>query len=274
VIPLISQVEKYKIALIQMESKFLDKKYNLNKAINNITTAASYGAALICLPEGFLTGYRGNGIHDIVAIADTTDSPYILSIVELAKQLKVHILVPYFRKLHDNTVQNSAVLIDENGKICGSYSKTHLIGGEKGNISRGEGFPVWKTKLGIIGCLICYDICFPETVRIMALKKAQLILVPSAWRGSLYYSRWWNLNIACRALDNLIYVAAINQVGPCGAEAFAGNSKLCDPVGRIIAECNDTEEKIIYGIIDLTRIEYERSINTVLCDRQTDLYGI
>lgn len=82
-IPLISQAGKYIIALIQMESKFLDKNYNLNKAIKNITTAASYGAALICLPEGFLTGYRGNDIHDIIAIADREDSQYILSIAEL-----------------------------------------------------------------------------------------------------------------------------------------------------------------------------------------------
>lgn len=273
-IPLIWQADKYKIALIQMESKFLDKEYNLSKALKNITTAASYGAALICLPEGFLTGYRENGIQDIIAIADTEDSLYILSIAELAKQLKVHILVPYFNKLPDGTIQNSAVLIDENGKMCGSYAKTHLIGGEKGNIVRGEGFPVWETKLGTIGCLICYDICFPETVRIMALKGAQLILVPSAWRGSLYYSRWWDLNIACRALDNLLYVAAINQAGSCGAEVFAGKTKLCDPVGSIIAECNAVEEKIVYGIIDLKRIDYERSINTILCDRQTDLYGV
>lgn len=273
-IPLISQAGKYIIALIQMESKFLDKNYNLNKAIKNITTAASYGAALICLPEGFLTGYRGNDIHDIIAIADTEGSQYILSIAELAKQLKVHILVPYFNKLSDGGVQNSAVLIDEKGKMCGSYSKTHLIGGEKGSILRGQDFPVWETKLGIIGCLICYDICFPETVRIMALKGAQLILVPSAWRGSFYYSRWWDLNIACRALDNLLYVAGINQTGSCGNEIFAGRTKLCDPVGRIIVECNTDEEKIAYGIIDLSRIDYERSMNTVLCDRQTDLYGV
>ena len=169
-------------------------------------------------------------------------------------------------------MENSAFLIDDCGNIAGKYSKTHLVGKEKEAFVRGDSFEVWNTKIGKIACLICYDICFPETARILAMKGAQVLLVPSAWRKSLYYSEWWDLNIACRALDNLIYVAGINQVGMTGDEFFAGKSKLCNPIGQVLTAGGSEKEEILYGNIDLQRIEQERAINTVLDDIQLDLY--
>ena len=74
-------------------------------------------------------------------------------------------------------------------------------------------YPVFETKLGKIGVVICYDVCFPETVRLLTLAGAELVLVPAAWRASYYFKEWWDLNLACRALDNLVYIAAVNRCG-------------------------------------------------------------
>ena len=263
----------YKIALIQMQCGYLDIANNVKKAVRFIQKAAENGARLICLPEAFATGYQAERMEELLPLVGVSDNYAVEVFKKLASKLKVFVLVPLFIK-SINGIENSAFLIDDYGNIVGKYSKTHLIGREKETIVRGDGFEVWDTKIGKIGCLICYDICFPETARILAMRGVEILLVPAAWRKSLYFSEWWDLNIACRALDNLIYVAGINQVGMTGDEFFAGKSKLCSPVGHILVEGSSEKEEILYGSIDLQSIGQERVINTVLEDMQLDLYTI
>ena len=98
-----------------------------------------------------------------------------------------------------------------------------------------------------IGVVICYDVCFPETVRLLTLAGAELILVPAAWRASHYFKEWWDLNLACRALDNLVYIAAINRCGLSGDEIFAGKSQLVNPLGERLDSCGVQEEAILYS---------------------------
>lgn len=117
------------------------------------------------------------------------------------------------------------------------------------------------------GVVICYDVCFPETVRLLTLAGAELVLVPAAWRASYYFKEWWDLNLACRALDNLVYIAAVNRCGLSGDEIFAGKSQLVSPIGERIDSCGVQEEAILYGSVDLNRIAKERDFNTVLTDR-------
>ena len=138
-------------------------------------------------------------------------------------------------------------MIDDTGTILGHYSKTHPVGDERTYLQRGTQYPVFETKLGKIGVVICYDVCFPETVRLLTLAGAELVLVPAAWRASYYFKEWWDLNLACRALDNLVYIAAVNR---CGVQ----------------------EEAILYGSVDLNRIAKERDFNTVLTDRHPEDY--
>ena len=138
----------------------------------------------------------------------------------------------------------------------------------------GADYPVFDTKLGRIGVLICYDVCFPETSRVLALKGADIVLVPAAWRASSYFKEWWDLNLSCRALDNLVYVGAANRCGQSGDELFAGKSKLCDPVGKVICECGIEEERLVLGEVDLRRLSREREFNTVMADRHPEDYWL
>lgn len=262
----------YKIALVQMDCAFQDVKANVRKAENMIREAAAQDAKLICLPEGFNTGYLGNDIAGAMSLAEPLDGPTIRTIKALAKELQVYILAPIFYRAKKG-VENTAVLVDEEGDIVGTYSKTHPVGDERSLLSRGTEYPVWETKLGRIGCVICYDVCFPETTRILAVKGAEVVLVPAAWRASHYFKEWWDLNLSCRALDNLFYVAAVNRVGVCGEEIFAGKSQICTPIGEKAASCGIAEETILYGMIDVSRVEKEREFNTVLEDRHMEDYG-
>ncbi len=266
-------MDRYMVAVIQMKSKLFDTWTNLARAVEFVEEAVREGADLICLPEGFLTGYDADRIEEIIVHAEPIDGNCMQTMQILARDHKVHILVPFFARSNDG-VRNSAFLIDDEGKIACSYSKTHLIGTEKNNIIPGNLLPVWETKLGKIGILICYDVCFPETARVLAMKGAELLLVPSAWRTGSYFSRWWKLDLSCRALDDLLYIAAPNLAGPCGEDgSFAGLSRIIDPTGDILAGRGEEEEGIAYSTIDLRRIKKERSDNTVLDDLRKDLYS-
>lgn len=261
----------YKIALIQMDCTLGDKEGNIRKAQKQITEAAQNGAKLICLPEAFNSGYLGSAMAQMMDMAEPVDGPAISQMQALARQLAVFILAPIFCTVGKG-VENTAVLIDDEGEIVGRYSKTHPVGDERKYLQRGEDYPVWETKLGRIGVVICYDVCFPETVRILALKGAELVLVPSAWRASYYFKEWWDINLPCRALDNLLFVAAVNRTGLSGDEIFAGKTQVCDPIGTVLAACGVEEETILYETIDISRVEKERAFNTVLADRFPEDY--
>lgn len=264
-------LKTYPLALIQMSSEFLKRQENLEKAGEKIKEAARNGAKLICLPESFDLGYDGTRIPDMAAMAEDQDGDTLRYMKKTAADLGIHLLVPTFLRTPAG-VENSAFLIGDSGELLGGYSKTHLVGDEQRYLCRGTQYPVFETKLGKIGISICYDACFPETSRILAVKGAEVLLVPAAWRGSFYFKEWWDLNLACRALDNLMYVAAVNMAGPSGDQFFAGKSQLCSPIGEVIGTCG-VEEAILYGEIDLSRIEKERQFNTVLRDRHPEDYS-
>ena len=261
----------YKAALIQMDCGFLDVKGNLDKAERRIREAAANGARIVCLPEAFNTGYLGSRIPDMKAIAEKEDGYSLTRMRALAKELGIYLIAPIIFQA-EGGVENTAFLIDDQGNILGHYSKSHPVGDEQKNFRRGKEYPVWDTPLGKIGIVICYDACFPETVRLLALNGAEVVFVPAAWRASFYFKEWWDLNIACRALDNLVYMAAVNRTGPSGEEIFAGKSQFADPVGNVMDTCGVNEEAILYGTIEPDRVAREREFNTVLIDRHPEDY--
>lgn len=258
----------YQIALVQMAPEFLNRDANLEKAEKRLREAAANGAKLVCFPESFDLGYTNTRIPEMAEHVHTGVHPTLTRMCALAKELKVHILAPVFYRNQQDNIENRAFLIDDEGTLLGGYSKTHLTADEKKVLVRGESYPVFETKLGKIGIAVCYDICFPEVGRLLALNGAQVLLVPAAWRGSSYYQQWWDIDLSSRALDNLVYVAGINMTGPANRqEAFAGKSQLCGPTGEKLCECGNSEETVLYGWIDLPRILKERQENTVLFDR-------
>ncbi|MCI6304900.1 MAG: hypothetical protein MR600_00335 [Subdoligranulum sp.] len=265
------RINQYLAALVQMDCEFLNVAGNTIKASQKIREAAAHGAKLVCLPEGFNTGYWGSHIPDMMALAEPLNGPTITAMQALAKELSVFILAPIFCTV-ESGVENTAVFISDEGSLIGTYAKTHPVGDERALLVRGTKYPVWDTKLGRIGCVICYDACFPETTRLLALNGAEVILVPAAWRASAYFKAWWDLNLACRALDNLVYVAAVNRTGPSGDEFFAGKSQFCSPIGEKLDSCGVNEEAILYSTINLEQVKKEREFNTVLTDRHPEDY--
>jgi len=268
------KLTSYEIALVQMHFEFLDREGNLQKAESAIREAAAHGAKLICLPEAFDTGYIGVRVAEMMAIALPEENEALDRISAVAAQCGVHVLAPMLCKMPAGGVENRAYLIDDEGKLLGFYTKTHLVNAERGTLIRGTEYPVFDTKLGKLGISICYDLRFPEPSRIMALKGAQVLLVSAAWRDIPHNKEWWDTKISCRAMDNLIYVAAVNMCGPTGEFRFSGKSQLCDPFGERLCECGITDETILYGHIDLDRINDVRACNATMEDRHPEDYSL
>jgi predicted amidohydrolase len=128
-----------------------------------------------------------------------------------------------------------------------------------------EMFPVADTDIGKLGVATCYDWLFPEAIRQLALKGAEVLVRISAYMdpwGATPPMDWWTVVNRCRALENLAYVVAANQ----GASAehyppfsWPGGSMVVDHDGRILSQADPgPAEKIVVGPVDVEALRAER----------------
>lgn len=265
---------QFKIALVQYQSVLGDLQKNADRAVEMVREAAAKGAKIVCFPEMFNTGYNfqliGDGFHNC---GETIDGHTITRLQKVAKECACYVIAPItLEKKVKGVFYNAAVVIDDEGVVLGDYSKHHLWAAERYYFHAGEDIPVFDTKYGKIGVMICYDAGFPETARVLTLKGAELIFMPSAWR----IQDWdmWNLTIPQRALENTLYVAGVNRFGHEDDLYMFGNSKVADWRGRIIAESKEEKEEIVYAEIDLDQLTKARLDIHYLKDRRPDSYKL
>ena len=145
--------------------------------------------------------------------------------------------------------------IDNSGNILGIQDKNHLFGDEKTFFSLGNDYPVFETRFGQLGMMICYDANFPEPARILALKGAQIILSTAAWRAQDI--RLFDMIMPQRAAENVCYVLASNRYGTDKGRHNPGHSQICDPEGRIIAFSGECEG-IVYASLNVSTVDEAR----------------
>jgi predicted amidohydrolase len=145
-------------------------------------------------------------------------------------------------------------------------------------------FPVADTPIGRIGCAICYDWLFPESIRQLAANGAEVLVRVSAYMdpwGATEPMDWWTLVNRCRALENTAYVVAANQ----GASlrhyppySWPGGSQVVDFDGRLLAQASPGPgERIVVAPIDITAVRHERATRRghhMLAHLRTEAYPI
>jgi omega-amidase len=169
------------------------------------------------------------------------------------------------------TMSNSAVLIGADGAVAGVYRKTHLPGEEKHYFGAGTELPVFDTPLGRLGLLVCADNSFPEAARVLALRGAEILVVPYNVR------RMPNLELyvamtATRAYENQVFVVACNRVGQDGDAIFQGRTAIAAPSGEILARAQAEEEGIVRASLDAELLVRARLFQSRYRDRRPDLY--
>jgi len=267
----------YTLALVQAAFPFGDKPNNLAKAEGFLREAASKGADFICLPESFDIGYSSERIKTMMKLAEPLEqNTSVRTIGTLAKELGIFILAPVFLRVAADHVENAAILINDEGAIVGSYSKTHLVpGAELDCITPGHSYPVFETKYGRIGMMICNDLTAPEPARMLGIQGADVILIPSAWRSISSWATHWTSLLPARAIDNQAVVAALNHVGTTDSDTYSGETLICDTDGIILQMAGKEEENILYAEIDIERIRRaKKEFSSFYTGRMVDDYGL
>jgi len=223
-----------RIALAQMQAQSADVTGNLTKIERFARDAATRGADLICYPELCLQGYScssqglkplqipGPAVERIVALAQTYGLAMLVGMVEYSPKGKPYIthLIAY---PHGN---------------WDLYRKTHLGVHEKSCFAPGQELPVFHYKKTTFGLLICWDLHFPETAALLALKGAEIIFAPHASPvAGADRRRIWLKYLPARAYDNTVFLACCNQVGNDGTgRIFGGGAMVIDPRGNVLTE--------------------------------------
>jgi N-carbamoylputrescine amidase len=178
------------------------------------------------------------------------------------------------------------MVIDADGKPLGKYRKMHIPQDpgfeEKFYFTPGDlGYPVWDTKFGRIGVLICWDQWYPEAARLAALAGAEIIFYPTAigWLSSekadlgvAQHCAWESVQRG-HAVANGCFVAAVNRVGPQDDTEFWGQSFVANPYGQIIAKASVDREEALIVPCDLQVVEDFRRIWPFFRDRRVDTYA-
>ncbi|MDC1153646.1 carbon-nitrogen hydrolase, partial [Nitrospinaceae bacterium] len=251
------------IGLIQMTSSNHSNE-NLQAAIASIRKAAGKGAQIICLPELFLSNYFCQTENPKnFSLAEPIPGPTSLVMAQLAKELEVVLIVPLFEKRTEGIYHNSAVVIDADGSIVGTYRKMHIPDDpcfyEKYYFTPGDsGFKSFSTRYGKVGVLICWDQWFPEAARLTALTGAQFLFYPTAigyqecdrMESSRQISAWETIQKS-HAISNGLFLASVNRGGKESDLTFWGRSFICDPFGEILKQANGSEPQIILATCSL-----------------------
>lgn len=257
-----------------------DKESMLDKHEHFARDAKAQGAQIICFQELFYGPYFG--ITEDVKYydyAEPADGPVVQRFAALAKELGMVMVLPIYEEEQPGVYYNTAVVVDADGTILGSYRKHHIPNLDKfwekfyfrpGNL----GYPVFSTAVGPIGVYICYDRHFPEGWRALGLAGAEIVFNPSATsRGLSNYL--WKLEQPAAAAANMYYVGAINRVGvePLGDDDFYGTSYFADPRGQLVGEAaSGHDEELVVRDLDLSLIEEVRNQWAFYRDRRPDAY--
>ena len=274
-------MDRLKIAVVQMEPKIGNKEANNKRMVTFIDKAVQNEAKLIVFPELVNSGCIMNSLEEAYDLSEQIPGGDSIGFWEqMATQKQVYIVAGILEKENEKLF-NTAVLIGPDGFI-GKYRKCHLWYEDKLFYEPGDlGFPVFDTPIGKIGLLICYDLSFPETVRIEALMGADVIAVPINIPGApetSYDDRGWSmLNYRAVAYGNVnkLFIACANRIGEERGTYFTGASMITSCEGWPLAgPAEKDEEVILYAEVDILKKRRLQKLNLdeALSDRRTDLY--
>lgn len=242
---------------------------NLQQMLETIECAGEYQPDLLCLSETIYDYGSNFGPADI---AQPIPGKLSQLVCEKARQIRSYIVLNMYER-DGEFIYNTSILIDRNGEIAGKYRKTHLplYEAERG-VTPGADIPVFDTDFGKVGLLICYDQMFPEAARLLRLKGAEIICLPTAGEGKIQQ--------LARAVDNGVYLVVAGINGP---------SRIINPIGKVLCETGKNEDNpeavsIACAEVDLNERFYEYWLSVgaangeprslFVKERRPDIYAI
>jgi len=271
--------DKVTVAICQIAAAHGEPEKNLANMEKWIEKAAQKGANFIIFPEGILTGIWGD--LNYPKLAQSIPGPATDRISKYAKKYDAYIVFGLIEKNPENLNRpyNAVALCHPNGKVD-KFRKVqpwHVAA-----FTPGKELPVFKTKYGLVGIQICYDLyAFPEPARILALKGARLLIFPTSfpvvpgWEG-------FDAIRSCfmaRVLENQYFIAIADQVGKEAGVTLLGKSMIAGPYPPALCHiytgpASSTHEELVIAALDLGLVKKARHDWPWIADRNTDTYNL
>ncbi len=281
------------VAIVQHAGGDIDKQRNLARSLKGIEEAAGQGAQLVLLPELHATPYFCKTADAaLFELAEPIPGPTTETLCQAAKQHQIAVVASVFERRLAGVYHNTAVVIENDGSIAGTYRKMHIPDDpgyyEKFYFTPGDlGFKPIQIGAARLGVLVCWDQWFPEAARLMALAGAELLIYPSAigWdpadtseEQQRQREAWLTVQRG-HAIANNLPLLSSNRVGfeadpsqqTSGAQ-FWGSSFICGPQGEWLAQADTESESVITATLDMQRSEGLRRLWPFLRDRRIDAY--
>ncbi|HMO13732.1 MAG TPA: carbon-nitrogen hydrolase family protein [Pirellulaceae bacterium] len=270
----------FRIASVQTDIQFGNIDENLKRTLEKMTEASANGARLVVFPECSLTGYCCETKEEGKAIGLNLQSTVFRRLHESCRSLNVFGVFGFLETEDESDdLFNSLVCIGPAG-IVAHYRKTHLpqLGVDRFVTCGQAAYDVFEIDKVQVGMLICYDSSFPEATRVLALKGADVVLLPTNWPAA-------SISIAelvppVRAMENHIYFVVANRVGLERGVSFVGRSRIIHPNGSSLTYAEHDREEVLIADIDpelarqkrIVRVLGKHEVN-LIADRRPELYG-
>jgi N-carbamoylputrescine amidase len=279
-------MKRLKIGVLQQHNT-ANSAENKTRLADGIKALAEKGAQLIVLQELHNTLYfcQTEDVRNF-DLAETIPGPSTEFFGALAKQLNVVIVISLFEKRAVGLYHNTAVVLEKDGSIAGTYRKMHIPDDpayyEKFYFTPGDlGFQPIQTSVGTLGVMVCWDQWYPEAARLMALAGAEILIYPTA----IGYSdeddeaeqqrqrEAWTTVQRGHAVANGLPVVAVNRVGREDSINFWGSSFVAGPQGEMLYRASEKEEESVIVEVDLAHSENVRRWWPFLRDRRIENYS-
>ncbi len=270
--------DRLRVAAVQMNSRD-DKAANIATALDLIDRAAGTGARLVALPEvwTYLGPQERNREN-----AEPVNGRTMQLLADRARRHGIYLHCGSIYEVRPGEPQlfNTAVVLDPDGNAIGSYRKIHMFDvvldgvatfEESATVSPGDEIVTVEVDGVTVGLAICYDLRFPELFRILALRGAEVIVLPAAFTMTTGKDHW-EILIRARAIENGVFMVAPAQVGPDSSGKWCyGRSLIVDPWGTVLATAPDAETVITATLDRSLQRKVRRQIPS-LANRMPDRY--
>lgn len=252
-----------KVILYQMDIAWEDKALNYLRVEEKLKAAADQRADLFLLPEMSFTGFSMN-----TGVTGESDFRTVQKMRTYAKQYNTALGFGWVKDCGEKA-ENHYTVVDNRGEVLSDYIKIHpfSFSGEDRKFQGGEKITFFSLNGISFSSFICYDLRFPEIFQI-ASKKADVLLVPANWPKAR--REHWKCLLRARAVENQVYIIAVNCAGEIGGVEYSGDSCIIDPDGQVLSELSGQEGLLEYNLCN--DVHKFRCNFPVKQDRREDLY--
>lgn len=252
-----------KIALYQMHIFWENKEANYLQLESKLKEMYDKKIDLLLLPEMSFTGFSME-----TDVTKESNLETVNKLMECAKQYHIAIGFGWVKDCGEKS-ENHYTIIEKNGDVLSDYAKIHpfAFSGEDKKFRAGDRVETFEFEGVQFSTFICYDLRFPEIFQI-ASKEAHVIIVPANWPRKR--SEHWKCLLRARAIENQVYIIAINCVGEIGDVTYSGDSCVINPNGEILVNLPEEEGDLEYELVD--DVDEFRNAFRLKNDRRENFY--